>query len=77
VIAATGELTERRDGTVEPVGWVGLKAAAAAHAHATLLLVPKGDEVDAYPAMNVVYGVTDLQQALAVLQQTGEPTNAG
>jgi hypothetical protein len=64
VVAATGEL--ERSGKVDAVGWVTVKAAAARRSDATILLVPWGEQ-DLVGTGLPVFGVTNLTQALNVL----------
>jgi PDZ domain-containing protein len=67
-VAATGAIEP--SGKLDPVGWVGVKASGAA-GRASVLLVPAGEQADAFPWVAATYGVADLHEAIAVLQQTG------
>jgi PDZ domain-containing protein len=67
VVAATGSLEP--DGTVDPVGWVGVKAAEAAAGHATILLVPPGQKDGGSRSVPTVYEVKTLRQAVDILEK--------
>jgi PDZ domain-containing protein len=70
-VAVTGAIAD--DGTVRPVGGVAQKTVAAADAGADVLLVPAGEEAEALRDDHglEIFGVTDLDDALAVLERLG------
>ena len=70
-VAVTGAIAD--DGTVRPVGGVAQKTVAAADAGAEVLLVPAGEEAEALRDDHglEIFGVTDLDDALAVLERLG------
>lgn len=70
-IAGTGVI--HADGRVDPVGDIGLKAAAAERAGADLLLVPRGQDSEAAGATQAlrVVAVGSLSEAVQALGGTG------
>ncbi|HZU71169.1 MAG TPA: cyclic nucleotide-binding domain-containing protein [Acidimicrobiales bacterium] len=67
-VAVTGELEP--DGRVDAVGWVGVKAAGALGAGATVMVVPAGEQAEITHGAQVVYPVSSLQQAVADLTRS-------
>jgi PDZ domain-containing protein len=65
VIAATGALEP--DCRVDAVGWPEVKAAAATSAHAAVLLVPLGEQPDAYGAAPTVASAPTVAAAVRIL----------
>jgi PDZ domain-containing protein len=71
VVAVTGQINA--DGSVSPVGGVKQKAIASHRKGAVAMIVPIDEETEARANADgmPVYGVHDLDEALAVLQQLG------
>ena len=68
-IGVTGGLL--RDGSVEPIGWLTLKAQGAADDHATMLLVPDDQAASGSGYVATTCGASTFRQALADLTRAG------
>ena len=68
-IAVTGGIL--RDGSVEPIGWLSLKARGAADDHATLLVVPDDQAASGSGYVATTCGASTFRQALADLARGG------
>jgi PDZ domain-containing secreted protein len=68
-IAVTGGLL--MDGSVEPIGWLTLKARGAADDHATLLVVPDDQASSGSGYVATTCGASTFRQAIADLARSG------
>ena len=69
VVGVTGAIL--RDGSVEPIGWLALKARGAQADHATLLLVPAGQSAGAAGYVSVTCGASTFREAVRDLVGEG------
>jgi hypothetical protein len=68
-IGVTGGLL--RDGSVEPIGWLALKARGAEDDHATLLVVPDDQASSGSGYVATTCGASTFRQAMADLARSG------
>ena len=73
VIGVTGAVL--RDGSVEPIGWLALKARGAEGDHATMLVVPDGQSAGAAGYVAMTCGASTFTEALHDL--VGEGSGCG
>ena len=69
VVGVTGAIL--RDGSVEPIGWLSLKASGAAADHATVLVVPAGQSAGTAGYVAVTCGASTFTEAVRDLMGEG------